>query len=204
VCPYDDLVDTPVLAERRLVVVPGPSPVGSRAGGAPPACLEGRADLLAGHRYLLTLSPVDVPWLGDQECSVFVRCGFSVYGDESDWPEIGLCAVLHEPSPRGDAVDAALPSLGEAALVVAAEVDAPRGATALVRAGGAPDLVLQQPLDALPVARHGLTYLFEVDDDGWPEGFVEERPLSHGAVYFFGEVGDDGVVQQVVPGVVQF
>ena len=50
----------------------------------------------------------------------------------------------------------------------------------------------------------GWTYLFEVDDDGWPEGSCGDLPFSTGAVYFFGEVGDDGVVTRVLPGVVQF
>ena len=197
----------PPLDPVDLAVVPGPSAAGSRAGGAPPVCLEARHDLLAGHRYLLTLSPRDVPWLGEQECSVFVRCGFSVWVDDVDYPDIGLTAVLHPPSPRGTAASAALPGLAECRLVVAGSVAArPPASVAspLVRAGGEADLVRQLPLDALPVVQDGWTYLFEVDDDGWPEGSCGELPFSTGAVYFFGEVGDDGVVTRVLPGVVQF
>jgi hypothetical protein len=205
-------VGSPLLDRVVLSALPGPSTSGSRAGGAPPVCLEARDDLVVDHRYLLTLSPTELPWLGEQECSVFVRRGFSVWGEDVDYPRIGLTAVLHEPSPRGSLAAAALPGLSACRLAVA---DAPTGRSSagvpdtsghapLVRAGGVPDLVRQLPLEALPVVQDGWTYLFAVDDDGWPEGCCGDLPFSTGAVYFFGEVGADGVVRRVLPGVVQF
>lgn len=80
---------------RKIVIGRGPSDVGPRLGGRPPAGLSPRWPL----KYLLT-----VPWVGTQELSVFVDTDPDfIYGDETALP-VGaphFDVQLHSPCRRG-------------------------------------------------------------------------------------------------------
>ncbi|WP_423923599.1 hypothetical protein ACPEEZ_05500 [Frigoribacterium sp. 2-23] len=193
----------PSFAPRAFGIEPGTVRDGSRVGGAAPVVFDG--DYLAGRRYLLTLAAEDVTWPMGLDCSVFLRCGFDVFGADADYPSIGLDVVLHEPSPRGSSTSGRLDDLAEGALVAVADDRDGPCPRPFIRLGGVPDLVQQQPLDALAVTRDGLVFVFEIDDDGYPDGFVTGGPpFDYGAVYFFARLDDEGSVASIAPGLVQF
>ena len=60
--------------------------------------------LVETHDYLLTLAASAAEWLLGRELSVFVRRGFTIGDDDLEYPDIGVHAVFHEPSGRGDGI----------------------------------------------------------------------------------------------------
>jgi len=114
---------------------------GSRVGGRPPACFESDP-IVEAYDYLFTLGAGTAAWLGSREMSVFLRRGFTIADDDLEYPDIGVRAVLHEPSPRGTRTDGRHPGLGSAALVFA-EPDAET--PAFVRVGPTPVLIQNEP-----------------------------------------------------------
>ncbi|RVW07890.1 hypothetical protein EGT67_18255 [Prescottella agglutinans] len=179
---------------------------GSRVGGNPPACFDSDP-ILDTHDYLLTLGAATAEWLGDREVSVFVRRGFTIGGDDLDYPDIGVRAVLHGPSARGAGTRGRHPGLGSAGLVVA---DPGAETPPFVRIGRAPVLIQNEPTYAARVEADGYRFLFQMNEEGWPvtsdpeAEFVEEYLFGYGSVYFYGKFDETGQAGDIVAGFLDF
>ncbi|UUW90737.1 hypothetical protein [Pimelobacter simplex] len=176
---------------------------GGRLGGAPPRAVEDHP-WLATHRYVLTLPAGCAPWAAGREVSVLLRAGFDIGDDDLTYPAMAMRALVHPPSPRGDRTGLGWPGLRSTALVPASGP-----APALVRVADAPVLIQDEPSYAAAVEADGHRFLFQVDEDGWPvdgplEDVVEEYLWGYGSVYFYGTPGDDGLVDEVVAGFLDF
>lgn len=178
---------------------------GGRQGGAPPRAVEDHP-WLTTHRYVLTLPAGCAPWASGREVSVLLRAGFDIGDDDLSYPAMAMRALVHAPSPRGDRPDLGWPGLRSAAL---APLPAGSEEPALVRVAEEPVLIQQQPSYAAAVEADGHRFLFQVDEEGWPvagplEDVVEEYLWGYGSVYFYGTPGDDGLVDEVVAGFLDF
>ncbi|RDI18553.1 hypothetical protein DEU38_120122 [Rhodococcus sp. AG1013] len=190
----------------HLAIAPVDRREGSRVGGNPPRCFAGDT-LVETHDYLLTLAASAAEWLLGRELSVFVRRGFTIGDDDLEYPDIGVHAVLHEPSGRGDGIVGRHPGLGSAALI-SAPVDAEEAP--FVRIARDPVLIQNEPSYAHAVEADGYQFLFQVNEEGWPVSdapdpeFVEEYLFGYGSVYFYGRLDSKGAAQIVVPGFLDF
>lgn len=61
----------------------------SRIGGSAPR-LDYTSNYLDRYRYLCPISHKHLPTVGDREVSVFVRAGFQVSDDDTQFPNIGI------------------------------------------------------------------------------------------------------------------
>lgn len=178
---------------------------GGRVGGPPPVALE-EHPILDTHRYLMTL-PADIArWTGGAEVSLFLRAGFSIGDDDLKYPNLSVHAIMHAPSPRGRREDATWPGLRAAALE-----DLPGSAdtAALVRVDDAPVLMQQESSYADAVRADGHSFLFQVDEVGWPVdgelgNLIEEYLWGYGTAYFYGTPDAHGVVRDIVAGFIDF
>ncbi|MEU4804895.1 hypothetical protein [Actinosynnema sp. NPDC023587] len=184
------------------------TPTGSRVGGRAPECLGGGSDLLDRYDYLLTLGADAAPWSGGREVSVLLRKGFTIADNDVEYPGIGVEAVLHPPSPRGQDVRGVHSGLGSAALV---EVRDGVEAVVFVRIADTPALIQGDPSYAAAVEADGYRFLFQIDDDGLPHGdhpagefLFGDYPFGYGAVYFYGALDEHGHAVTVVPGFLDF
>ena len=190
----------------QLGVDPSDSVIGARIGGHPPLVFAGQP-IVQTHEYLLTLAAHTVPWLGARELSVFIRRGFSIGDDDVEYPDIGLRAVLHAPSPRSAESAGSHGGLGSAALI---KIPADDEVMPLVLIAPQPVLIQNEPSYAEPVEADGHGFLFQINDEGWPVGsqsqaeFAEEYLFGYGSVYFYGSTDANGLVREVVPGFLDF
>lgn len=177
---------------------------GSRLGGAPPAAIETHP-LLETHQYVLTLAAGCASWAGGREVSVVLRAGFSTEDEDVLYPNMAMRAIVHAPSPRGTRDDLGWPGLRATSLV-----ERPAAvATPLVRVDDEPVLIQGEPAFADAVRADGHRFLFQIDEEGWPEegelgDIVDEYLWGYGSVYFFGRPDADGIVRDVVAGFIDF
>ncbi|MFF1529163.1 hypothetical protein [Cellulomonas sp. NPDC058312] len=176
-----------------------------RLGGPPPAVLESHP-LLATHRYVLTLPAGCAPWATDVEVSVLLRAGFDIGDDDLEYPAMAMRALVHAPAPRGSRSDLGWPGLRATALTALPDDDDRPG---LVRVADQPALIQGRPEYAAAVLADGHRFLFQVDEEGWPQDgaladVVDEYLWGFGSVYFYGTPGPDGVPPEVVAGFIDF
>ncbi|MFY1624914.1 hypothetical protein ACN261_04315 [Micromonospora sp. WMMD723] len=185
---------TPTLPDSRA---------GGRIGGAPPVAIESHP-VLTTHRYLLTLPADCAPWTGGREVSVLLREGFDIVDDDLAYPDMAMRAVLHRPSSRGSRPELGWPGLRSASLTECGDDIVP-----FVRIGTEPVLIQNDPTYADAVLADGHDFLFQVDEEGWPvaaelEDMVGSYLWGYGSVYFYGTLREDGTVDEVVAGFIDF
>jgi hypothetical protein len=78
-----------------------------------------------------------------------------------------------------------------------------------VRIGTEPVLIQNDPTYADAVLADGHDFLFQVDEEGWPvaaelEDMVGSYLWGYGSVYFYGTLREDGTVDEVVAGFIDF
>ncbi|MBX9149628.1 hypothetical protein ACWGK5_01270 [Rhodococcus qingshengii] len=179
---------------------------GARIGGRPPQVFAGQA-ILHSHEYLLTLEAHTAPWLGARELSVFIRRGFSIGDDDLEYPDIGVRAVLHPSSSRSAESAGSHAGLGSAALI---RIPSDDEVMPLVLIAPQPVLIQNEPSYAESVEADGHSFLFQINEEGWPvvaeshPDFVEEYLFGYGSVYFYGSSDATGLVREVVPGFLDF
>lgn len=178
---------------------------GARLGGAPPSGIETHP-LLETHRYLLTLAAGCASWTGSREVSVVLRDGFSIEDEDLVYPDMAMRAIVHDPSPRGVRDDLGWPGLRATAL---SQRPHPGSTPALVRIDDVPVLIQGEPAFADAVRADGHRFLFQIDEEGWPEDgeledLIAEYLWGYGSVYFYGTPGVDGIVRDVVAGFIDF
>ncbi len=73
-----------------------------------------------------------------------------------------------------------------------------------------PALIQNEPSYADAVEADGHSFLFQINEEGWPvvaeshPDFVEEYLFGYGSVYFYGSSDATGLVREVVPGFLDF
>lgn len=178
----------------------------SWVGGAMPECLlapewEGA---FRRHGHLLTLADhlPDLP--GGGVLSILLREGFAVYEPDTDYPDIRVACVVHPPSPPDRRGVGRLASIRTGHLVEIPPAAGPE-VPYFVKAGGAPDLIQDAPRAARRLADDGFAFLLQVDDNGYPDGFVTgDYPFGFGALYVYGRPDGRGGMAEVVAGFTQF
>ena len=78
-----------------------------------------------------------------------------------------------------------------------------------MRVDDEPVLIQGEPAFADAVRADGHRFLFQIDEEGWPEegelgDIVEEYLWGYGSVYFYGTPDADGIVRDVVAGFIDF
>ena len=147
------------------------------------------------------------PWLGVRELSIFIRRGFSIGDDDLEYPDIGVRAVLHLPSSRSAESAGSHAGLGSAALI---RIPSDDEVMPLVLIAPQPVLIQNEPSYADAVEADGHSFLFQINEEGWPvvaeshPDFVEEYLFGYGSVYFYGSSDATGLVREVVPGFLDF
>lgn len=188
-----------------LTVDPGAPIAGSWVGGAMPECLLSpqRSGAFDRHLDLLTLSAHLPAMAAGPALTILLREGFAVYQPDTEYPDIGVACVVHEVSPPDPAGTGRTLGMDTGALVAipAGDPDVPY----LVKVGGTPDLIQDPPPAARRLAGDGFRFLLQVDDNGFPDGFVTgDYPFGFGALYVFARAGDGGGIADVVAGFTQF
>lgn len=172
----------------------------SRVGGGAPGAVLGMAEFRAGSRFLLLLSGSEFPELNGRDLSVMFDEEFLPHGVDTIYPRIGVRCLLHEPSPESSEASTVLDSIDRGSLVLAAEGD-----PWFIKVGGEPVLIQQEEYYANAVAAAGYDFFFQVDENGFPDGFVlEDYPLNYGGLYLYAKRGVGGEVVEVVAGFTQF
>ncbi|MFT2710806.1 hypothetical protein [Clavibacter sp. Sh2126] len=173
----------------------------SRVGGAMPAVLASDAEFADGRYFFMTLSCTDFPVLGSRDVSIFLDETFAPFDEETGYPEIRVYCARHLPSgpdPTGRGVMRDIP---RGSLSLIERGDEP----CFVKFGGQPMLLQVDDRYERPVKEAGYAFLFQVDESGFPDGFVEgDYPLGYGALYVYATFDAHGQVSEVVPGFSQF
>lgn len=190
------------MAKLFALGLPGGT-TGGRVGGAPPEMIESHP-LLSTHRYVLTLPADCASWTGGCEVSVLLRDGFEIGDHDIEYPDMAMRAIVHGASPRGIRTELGWPGLSPATLVECSDETIP-----LVRVDAVPALIQGDPSYSDAVRADGHDFLFQVDEEGWPEegdlvAVIEDYLWGYGSVYFYGTPGPDQVVRDVVAGFIDF
>ncbi|MDH6679877.1 hypothetical protein M2284_004101 [Rhodococcus sp. LBL1] len=79
-----------------------------------------------------------------------------------------------------------------------------------MRIGPTPVLLQNEPSYAARVEADGYRFLFQMNEEGWPDGedpeaeIVEEHLFGYGSVYFYGRCDEAGLAGEVVAGFLDF
>lgn len=173
----------------------------SRVGGGLPAVLLSEPALGRGRRFFLTLSHVDFPALGERDLSVLFDGDFSPFGESTVYPDIGIRCLLHPPCQMTSGTEGIIPELSRGSLFEQGDVKD----SWFIKYGGAPELVQEEDYHQRALLDAGFEFLFQVDEDGYPDGFLSGRyPLCYGALYVFAKFDRTGRVIDVTAGFTQF
>ncbi|WP_446541467.1 hypothetical protein [Stenotrophomonas sp. LARHCG68] len=172
----------------------------SRVGGRAPEAVLGMAEFRPGSRFLLLLAGADFPELNGKDLSIMLDEGFLPTDEDTIYPRIGIRCFLHAPSPESLDASTILDSIANGSLVPATEGD-----SWFVKIGGEPVLIQREDYYFSAVTGAGYEFYFQVDENGFPDGFVlEDYPLNYGGLYIYAKFDAGGKVEEVVAGFTQF
>ncbi|WP_422507807.1 hypothetical protein [Stenotrophomonas sp. GZD-301] len=190
-------------SDKYFDLVPGGTG-SSRVGGCSPDALVTSGQARPGSRFFVCLAASDFPALAGQDVSIVIDDGFLPSGENTRYPDIGVQCYLHAPSAESADDSTSLGSIARGSLVPASgggDIDA----AWFVKLGGAPRLIQEEDYYARALVRDGYEFLFQVDENGFPDGFVlGDYPLGYGALYVYGTRGNGGEVVEVEAGFTQF
>ncbi len=177
--------------------------LGSRVGGNPPNIEFLDDNFLSEYFYFLTISGNDVNISNGNDLSIFIGNDFAVYNEKTNYPEIKIKCFIHSPAEISKKYLGKNDTIKSANLIKKSPITA--GDSYLVKWGGDPDLIQKEPSYSETLIIDGYRFLFQVDDNGFPDGFLSEDYLfGYGALYIYGKINDDGAVIEAVPGFTQF
>jgi hypothetical protein len=190
----------------HLVIADGPGPERSRIGGNPPRFFETHegSTYLGKRKYLLTISDECAELFGGQDLSIFLHSDFTPYGDAGSYPNMRVDCILHPPSPPSAHSVGRMEGLNEGRLVKPPQPFSEKDTAYLVKIGGKPTWVQEEPYYEEQLLADGFSFLMQVDEIGYPTGFIQEFLFGFGALYIYAKWNAEGQISQIVPGYIQF
>lgn len=189
-----------------LVIGEGSGPERSRLGGNPPSYFESYEDstYLSRRKYLLTISDECSELFGGRDLSLFLHSDFSPYGEAARYPNMRVDCILHPSSPASAHGTGRMEGLDEARLVRPPQPFSEEDEPYLIKIGGKPTWVQEEPYYEEQLLADGFSFLMQVDENGFPTGFIQEFLFGYGALYIYAKWNSKGELSRIVPGYIQF
>lgn len=119
--------------------------------------------------------------------SVFLPKDYDRYAEDDRYPDLPIKELEHPTTKAGILQDLSSPSLNKcyiemSRVCTSEEVDTPY----LIKLGGFPILIQDKERYYRALERDGFTFMFQVDENGYPEGLVNENsPFNFGCFYAY-------------------
>jgi hypothetical protein len=174
----------------------------SRVGGGMPTHLITDARAHQGQRFLLTLSHVDFPELGESNLSVLLDSDVASFNEVTVYPDIGVACIFHPPCAEDDTGQPGrMAALSRGHLIS----QTTHGDGWFVKFGGAPELIQEEDHHQRAVLDAGFEFLLQIDENGYPDGFLSGNyPFGYGALYIYAKFDGTGRIVDAVAGFTQF
>jgi len=188
-------------------------------GGNPPEYFDDKISMFNNdnieYRFYLTFNN---PINNENAFSIFIPKKYSDRIDNNRYPNCSLKIFEHKISAESENSILKMNEINRHYLKFIEEVEEEKfqkqyteefnetvddSYSALVKFGGNPVLIQEEVYYYEQLLDDGYVFLFQIDEDGYPDSLVSEYPFGYGALYVYGKM-NNGTTNDVIVGYWQF